>query len=44
LLQTPSGELAKVVDFGISKILSREEGAKPTQTGTTLGTPHYMPL
>jgi serine/threonine protein kinase len=44
LLQTPSGELAKVVDFGISKILSREEGAKLTQTGTTLGTPHYMPL
>ncbi len=44
LLQTPSGEFAKVVDFGISKILSREEGAKLTQTGTTLGTPHYMPL
>jgi len=44
VLQTPSGELAKVVDFGISKILSREEGAKLTQTGTTLGTPHYMPM
>jgi len=44
VLQTPQGEMIKVVDFGISKILTREDGIRLTQTGTTLGTPQYMPM
>src|SRR5690606_19039138 len=37
-------DFVKVLDFGISKLLSAIEGAEPsaTKTGTTLGTPHYM--
>lgn len=44
VVATPAGERVKVVDFGISKILTREDGIKLTQTGTTLGTPQYMPM
>ena len=44
VVQSPSGEMVKVVDFGISKILTREDGIKLTQTGTTLGTPQYMAM
>jgi serine/threonine-protein kinase len=44
VLQTPGGEMVKLVDFGISKILTREDGIRLTQTGTTLGTPQYMPM
>ena len=37
-------ELAKVVDFGIAKLVGREhvETATVTTTGALLGTPHYM--
>jgi len=38
------GDLVKVVDFGISKIFSGEDGVKLTQTGVTVGTPQYMPV
>jgi serine/threonine-protein kinase len=44
VLQTAAGEMIKVVDFGISKILTREDGIRLTQTGTTLGTPQYMAM
>ena len=44
VLQTPAGEMVKLVDFGISKILTREDGIRLTQTGTTLGTPQYMSM
>lgn len=44
VLPHPRGEFVKIVDFGISKIVSREDGIKLTRTGTTLGTPHYMPV
>ena len=44
VIPTPAGEHVKVVDFGISKILTRDDGVKLTQTGTTLGTPQYMPM
>ncbi|MGF1464858.1 MAG: protein kinase [Sandaracinaceae bacterium] len=35
----------KVLDFGVSKFRSEMEGVSPsaTRTGTTLGTPQYMP-
>lgn len=36
-------EFVKVVDFGISKFQTEEDGALTlTRTGVTLGTPHYM--
>jgi len=44
VINSPHGEMVKVVDFGISKILTREDGIRLTQTGTTLGTPQYMPM
>lgn len=44
VLRTAAGEMIKVVDFGISKILTREDGIRLTQTGTTLGTPQYMAM
>lgn len=42
LVPDVNGEIVKLVDFGVSKIVSREEGARLTLTGHTLGTPHYM--
>ena len=44
VLSSPHGEMVKVVDFGISKIFSAEDGVKLTQTGVTVGTPQYMPV
>lgn len=45
IVPTPAGEMIKVMDFGISKILEPGLGAaKITMTGTTVGTPQYMPL
>ena len=44
VIPTPTGELVKIVDFGISKIFSAEDGVKLTQTGVTVGTPQYMPV
>jgi eukaryotic-like serine/threonine-protein kinase len=32
----------KVLDFGISKLMNRDEAAPLTGTGAFLGTPHYM--
>lgn len=32
----------KVADFGLAKILSRDDPAPVTRTSLTLGTPHYM--
>jgi eukaryotic-like serine/threonine-protein kinase len=34
----------KLLDFGISKFGAFEEVSRVTQEGTTLGTPHYMPV
>jgi serine/threonine-protein kinase len=42
IIAGPQGEFVKVVDFGISKIVTRDEGAKLTSTGMTVGTPQYM--
>ncbi|HNH83267.1 MAG TPA: protein kinase, partial [Acidobacteriota bacterium] len=45
LHQTPDGEVVKVVDFGIAKLLGRstEEELQPlTVTGAIIGTPAYM--
>ena len=44
VIPTVRGDLVKVVDFGISKIFSGEDGVKLTQTGVTVGTPQYMPV
>ncbi len=35
-------ETVKVVDFGIAKAMSAEEGQKVTKTGLVVGTPEYM--
>jgi serine/threonine-protein kinase len=35
-------EVVKVVDFGIAKAMSVEEGQKVTKTGLVVGTPEYM--
>jgi serine/threonine protein kinase len=41
--ETPSGERAKVLDFGIAKVLEPEGGeVLKTTTGAILGTPTYM--
>jgi serine/threonine-protein kinase len=43
LSRTATGELVvKVVDFGISKLSQPDAALATTQTGTVLGTPHYM--
>ena len=44
VLPTDHGELAKVVDFGFSKVLANDHGAAVTQPGMTIGTPQYMPI
>jgi tetratricopeptide (TPR) repeat protein len=44
LAQPPAGgePVVKIVDFGISKIAAGEAALAATQTGTIMGTPHYM--
>ena len=39
---TPSGERAKILDFGIAKLDQAEGGTRNTTTGVSLGTPTYM--
>jgi tRNA A-37 threonylcarbamoyl transferase component Bud32 len=44
LTETASGELTKVLDFGISRIMTPSESLDSlTRSGTILGTPAYMP-
>jgi eukaryotic-like serine/threonine-protein kinase len=38
----PEGMRAKLLDFGIAKLLSGEGKRAPTRSGALLGTPHYM--
>jgi serine/threonine-protein kinase len=40
--ETPSGERAKVLDFGIAKVLEPDGEVLKTTTGAILGTPTYM--
>ena len=41
--ETPSGERAKVLDFGIAKVMEPEGGeVLKTTAGAILGTPTYM--
>src|SRR5262249_38633438 len=35
-------EVLKILDFGIAKVMDPEQGSAVTQTGTMLGSPHYM--
>ncbi len=42
LVPTPGGEIAKVLDFGIAKASGPDVVGHATQTGTLLGSPHYM--
>lgn len=39
----PNGERAKLVDFGLAKLLGRAPGTDPTQSGHAMGTPPFMP-
>ena len=34
--------LVKLIDFGVSKMVPKDEQARLTRTGAILGTPHYM--
>jgi serine/threonine protein kinase len=40
--ETPSGERAKVLDFGIAKDAAGNASARRTTTGVSIGTPGYM--
>ncbi len=40
--ETPSGERAKVLDFGIAKVIEPDGEVMKTTTGAILGTPTYM--
>ncbi len=40
--ETPSGERAKVLDFGIAKVMEPDGEVLKTTTGAILGTPTYM--
>ena len=42
IVRNEDEELAKVVDFGIAKLVGQEHGETATVTGALLGTPHYM--
>jgi serine/threonine-protein kinase len=46
LAHTPTGEQAKLIDFGLVKLVSavfgEEEGRRLTRTGVVFGTPQYM--
>lgn len=43
IAKTKAGrETAKIVDFGISKLLNDQEATSNTQTGTIMGSPVYM--
>ena len=44
ILQTEQGVLAKVLDFGLSRVPRAGDVSSLTRTGTTVGTPHYMAL
>ena len=37
-----SGQIAKVLDFGIAKMIDANESTSTTRTGTVLGTPQFM--
>ena len=40
---TTGGEIVKVLDFGLAKLLETEERGEVTMAGTIVGTPFYMP-
>jgi serine/threonine-protein kinase len=40
--EVPGGERAKILDFGIAKLLGDQPGAAKTQTNAVMGTPIYM--
>lgn len=42
IVRNEDEELAKVVDFGIAKLVGQEHAETATATGALLGTPHYM--
>jgi serine/threonine-protein kinase len=40
--EVPSGERAKILDFGIAKLATDQAGSAKTQLGAIMGTPAYM--
>lgn len=42
IVPTAEGDLVKLLDFGIAKLMSDEEPGPDTEAGTMLGTPAYM--